>query len=54
MYNTCKIFPHSGEEPLMMATAGPKHVTRFMYFYIKQLTLDGTIVYFKVMYYFTP
>jgi hypothetical protein len=39
------IFPHSVAEPLMMATAGPKHVRSFMYFYIKQVTLDGTIIY---------
>jgi hypothetical protein len=30
----------------MMATAGPKHVMCFMYFYIKQVTLDRTIIYF--------
>jgi hypothetical protein len=26
----------------------PKHVRCFMYFYIKKLTLDGTIIYFNI------
>jgi hypothetical protein len=33
---------------MIMATAGPKHVRRFMYVYIKQVTLDGTITYFNI------
>jgi hypothetical protein len=32
----------------MMATAGPNQVRCFMYFYIKQVTLDGTIIYFNI------
>jgi hypothetical protein len=32
----------------MIATAGPKHVRCFMYFYIKQVTLNGTILYFNI------
>jgi hypothetical protein len=31
----------------MMATAGPKHVSCFTYFYIKHVTLDATIIYFE-------
>jgi hypothetical protein len=30
-----------------MATAGPKHVKCFMYYYIKQVTLGGASFYFN-------
>jgi hypothetical protein len=50
MYNT-----HSVGKPLMMQHHGeilysngwPKHVSCVMYFYIKQVTLDGNIIYFN-------
>jgi hypothetical protein len=32
----------------MMATVGSKHVRWFMYFYIKQVTLVGTIMFFSI------
>jgi hypothetical protein len=32
----------------MMANAGPKHVRCFMYFYIKHVTVYGTIIYFNI------
>jgi hypothetical protein len=33
----------------MMATDGPKYVRCSMYFYIKQITLDGTIIYLNII-----
>jgi hypothetical protein len=48
IYNThVKYFPNGVRNSLMMATAGPKHVRCFMYFDMKQVTLDGTVIYFQ-------
>jgi hypothetical protein len=49
MYNKRKLFPHKVGESLMMAAAGLKHVMRFIYLYIKQVTLVGFEVFTPVV-----